>query len=143
MLINNLTSVICSECEPDFLFPCSINNHAIYCGPTQEPFDLVQLFQNMSECLSEDQKHFTSFKLRNQFVTEFSEDTFKDITFAQIDIQDAYNFARIHSRAFSRQTAIDLIDLFIHPENNLQNFPPDYDFIEAIASAPNLKSNYI
>jgi hypothetical protein len=56
--------------------------------------------------------HFKEFKLNNTGISELKENTFEDITFKLIRIEEALNLSIIHKNAFN-VTNIHLKELYI------------------------------
>ena len=66
-----------------------------------DPVDLVKIFETLEKNLTKSEKHFKKFSLENRFVTELEGNTFKDITFDEIDIYACYQLTKIHKNAFA------------------------------------------
>jgi hypothetical protein len=80
---------------------CFCNTTTIICGGNQI-INLKKIFQEISLNLeSENDKHFEAFILNNTAITELEDNTFHDITFKSILINNAINLKRISANAFS------------------------------------------
>jgi hypothetical protein len=80
---------------------CFCNTTTIICGGNQI-INLKAIFQEISLNLeSENDKHFEVFILNNTAITELEDNTFHDITFKSILINNTINLKRISANAFS------------------------------------------
>ncbi len=76
------------------IHPCTCSNQDIKCNGE----NLKKIFENLSNNLNDDEKHFNEFKLCSS--TEIEDHTFYDITFKRI-ILDSDNLSIIRSNAFT------------------------------------------
>ena len=113
---------------------CTCNNNRISCSGN-ETIDLANIFHSLN--LTEDQKHFSLFELNNTAIYELEENTFKDITFDQIVIQNCFNLTKIGKNAFNRTT---LYTTSITIVNNRQlSQSDDNSLFEAMSRFVNIK----
>ena len=86
------------------LYPCtchhSIFGTHVYCGGSSH-INLENIFDSMSNDLVSDKKHFTHLTLTNSAVHQLNENTFRDITFESILIENSLNLSQIHRNAFT------------------------------------------
>ncbi len=83
--ISQLWSISDFEC---ITYVC--NNDIISCGGNTK-IHLKAIFHSMSLLLGDREKHFQQFYLNNTVIIELPENTFEDITFDSIQIEEAYN----------------------------------------------------
>ena len=104
---------VSSECPAPALFkPCVCKDNGIICGGHSD-IDLVNIFQTLEKNLKKSEKHFDSLYLNNTSINELKENTFKDITFDQIRIEDCNNLSKIHINAFLETDLVTSI-LILH-----------------------------
>ena len=92
------------ECPDSSLIkPCFCIYDSINCGGNHD-IDLVKIFETLSKHLTETKsgKRFNGFHLNNTFITELKENTFSDITFGGINIENCHSLRSIHENAFSK-----------------------------------------
>jgi hypothetical protein len=132
VIIILLTSANCGRCpKSDLLKPCVCNNEVISCGG-KDAIQLKAIFHSISSQLgNEEEKHFKQFYLNNTAISELPEDTFEDITFDSIQIEEAFNLSLINTFAFNA-TNQRLKEFYIH-NSLLRNFPPNYDIFTALS----------
>ena len=95
----DFTSSVCPD--SNLLKPCICFKDEIRCGGNED-IDLVKIFQTLEKQLPITGKHFTSFILNNKAVTELKENTFSDITFDYIKIEECSKLKSIDQNAFSK-----------------------------------------
>jgi hypothetical protein len=85
-----------------------------------------------------DDKHFDRFLLNNTAIVELEDNTFDDITFKAIEIDDAKSFKRIASNAFSSYNTftIEYVFLDVYSQLDEQN---TNELFTALSSLINLK----
>ena len=120
LLVIDITSSVCPD--SNLLKPCGCKDDNIYYLNIAEEIDLVKLFQTLGKNLTKTGKHFKSFTLINQFITELKENTFSDITFDRIQIELCSKFMTIHRNAFN---TTDLVTNKIEILSNLKLTSPD------------------
>jgi hypothetical protein len=112
------------------LNPCVCINSTISCGGN-ETIHLKTIFHRLDFELKNGEKHFKQFYLNNTAISELAENTFEDITFDSIHIDNAINLSLIHTNAF---TAINLrLEEFQVSNTSLRNSPPNYDIFTALS----------
>ncbi len=110
ILIINSINKFSAECpKPEYLLPCYCDsyekNDTISCGGN-ENFDLKFFFEKLSQQLKREEKIFYKFYLNNTSITDLKENTFSDITFEEIFIQNALKLSSIHLNAFNSTNSI-------------------------------------
>ena len=91
------------KCAPDqSLKPCTIypNELVIWCGGKTD-INLKTMFHNLSNQLSDNEKHFKKFYLNNTYIKVLEENTFSDIIFDTILIEGCDNLTDIERYAFN------------------------------------------
>jgi hypothetical protein len=66
-----------------------------------ETLNLKHIFDNLSQQLPEGNKNFKEFKSNNTVITELQENTFYDLTFDRIYIENAPKLKLIQTNTFS------------------------------------------
>ena len=81
---------------------CVINKKesSIHCGGIQK-IDLKLIFKNYSKSLSDNEKHFKSLYLNNTSIEVLEENSFDEITFDSITIENCLNLKTIDKNAFT------------------------------------------
>ena len=110
LLVIDMTSSVCPD--SNLLKPCSCNNDEIDCNKMTENIDLVQMFQTLSKRLPKDEKHFNEFLLNNTLNTELKENTFSDITFNIISINNCLKLKTIDKNAFNTTDMVTIKVVF-------------------------------
>ncbi len=125
------------ECpKPEPLKPCFCNADGISCSGNQT-IDLKTIFDGLSSTLEEGKKHFRQFSLSNTALSELLENTFGNITFDYISINDAKNLTRFQTNTFTGiNQSIKEFDVHNTP---LNNYPPNYDIFTAFSSMTDLE----
>ena len=141
-ILINLVAVYCkwSGCPaPELIKPCVCeDNGAIKCGGHSD-IDLVNIFQTLEKNLTKSEKLFNSFHLSNTFINEIKENTFKDITFYEITIENCNNLSKIHINSFN-ETNLVTKTLNIHSNPKLSS--SNNSIFEVISKFCNLESLY-
>ena len=124
----DITSGVCPD--SNLIKPCSCNTSIdeIYCGGLtggNEDIDLVKIFQTLENNLTKTEKHFKSFLLQNNIITELKENTFSDITFDRIQISFCSKLKTLHKNAFNNTDKVTQQIYIIHnpmvtsPDNSI------------------------
>ena len=95
---------------------------------------MVKIFETLGKQLPKTGKHFYNFYLNNTFITELKENTFSDITFDRIDIENCKNLGNISEKAF---TTTQLKTYFIGFENNPSLTSPNHSIFRALSKFTN------
>ena len=109
--------------------PCVCNDVEIRCGGN-ENIDLSNIFGKLSKLSAKSGKHFKFFYLNNTFITELKENTFSDITFGEITINDCSSLRSIHKNAFN---TTDQVTTEIRIESNPKLSSPDNSIFDALS----------
>ena len=118
-------SIESSGCPaPELLKPCVCEDNGIICGGHSD-IDLVNIFQTLEKHLTKSEKHFKRFHLKNTFITELKENTFKDITFDDITIESCDSLMTIDRNAFN-VTDMKTTDLTIMDNDRLISLDNSY-----------------
>ena len=112
-----------------------INSWDIKCGGHSD-IDLVNIFQTLEKNLTKTEKHFNRFYLNNTFITELKENTFKDITFDDIIIENCTNLSKIHVNAFNQT---DLVTKYLYISGSFKLSSSDNSIFEVISKFVNLE----
>jgi hypothetical protein len=75
--------------------------------------NLKQIFRDLSSELNAENKNFVFFELNNTAITELEDNTFNDITFKFIYLNQTINLRHIYLNAFAPSN-IKTIENFIH-----------------------------
>ena len=126
MILIDITSSVCPDSS--LLKPCSCNKDVIVCGNRFQALDLVQMFERLGKQLPKTGKHFNEFHLSNALITELKENTFSDITFDKIFIQNCDSLKSIHKNAFN---TTELVTIWLFISNNPQLTSTDNSIFEA------------
>jgi hypothetical protein len=136
-----ILSVYCEDCpNPQIFKPCECISSNIYCSGN-ETLQLKDIFHRMSIGLDKDKKHFKEFYLDNTAINELPENTFEDITFDSIKIQNAKNLSLIHTLAFSASNLY--LKRFFVSNSSIKNSPPNHNIFTAISSMVGLEYLFI
>ena len=105
--------LIKTECPINHIIkPCVCTTYlrrdTIYCGGNNY-IDLENIFNNISKHTSKEKKHFYTFQLNNTAINELKENTFKDITFDEILIQDCNNLTKLTENTFQNNNFVTKI----------------------------------
>ena len=136
-----ITAVYCesSGCPaPELLKPCVCEDNGIICGGHSD-IDLVNIFQTLEKYLTKSEKHFKGFHLNNTFITELKENTFKDITFDEIQINVCENLTHIDRFAFN---STDLVTKYFVLQLN-DKLIMDKTIYDILSSFLNIKNIFI
>ncbi len=127
--------------SPKLLYPCICGLDNINCSGN-ETLDLKLIFQNMSLNLNDSDKHFDSFFLGNTAIMELEDNTFHDITFKTIVINQTKSLKRIASNAFSSYNTFTLESVYL---NGYSQLGEQYvnELFTALSSLINLKNIWI
>ncbi len=121
-------------------YECDVQYPNVIICDTDQNFDIKEEFQRISLNLTNNEKHFTEFRLWNAPINELPENTFADITFNEIGIHKTQNLTFIHTNAFIGLTANITQRLSLTQTNKLSNNPPDNDIFAAFSSLVNSES---
>ncbi len=125
-------------------FVCLIDGDYLNCDANYESFNITSEIEFLSKTLPEDQKGFENLIIKRTNIEEIPENVFQDIGFNYVQIYNANNLKRIHTKAFNNNTAFNLRkQLYISLPNQLRNDPPDYDFWKAFSSLPYIRVLYL
>ena len=141
-VVINLVTVGCesSGCPaPDLIKPCVCEDNGIICGGHSD-IDLVNIFQSLRIKLTKSEKHFKRFHLNNTFITELEGNTFKDITFDEITIENCNNLSKIHKNTFFET---DLFTKILWIASNPALSSSDNSIFEVISKFVNLEKLYL
>lgn len=83
------------------LHPCRCSNDRIIICGEQIKYSLKHIFQDLSNSLSKNDKHFSDFVFENTVIEELEDNLFGDILFENITIINAKSLAKIKSNAFN------------------------------------------
>ncbi len=120
------------------VYECDVQYPNIINCDTDQNFDIKKEFQRISQNLTNNEKHFTEFRLSNAPINELPENTFEDIIFNEIGIHRTENLTFIHTNAFIGPTANVTRSLTLTQTNKLSNNPTDnYDIYAAFSSLVN------
>jgi hypothetical protein len=99
--------------------------------------NLKQIFRDLSSELNAENNNFVFFELNNTAITELEDNTFNDITFKFIYLNQTTNLKHIYPNAFAPSNTKS-IEYFIHIE--LSSIEEKYteDLFEAINSLSQL-----
>lgn len=126
------------ECpKPELLKPCICDEDVISCGG-RETIPLKTIFHGLSPKLENSKKHFKQFYLNNTEINELPENTFEDITFEEIRIENALNLSSIHTKAFTANNL--LLKTLTVSNTSLKNSPPDHNIFSAISQMVNIQT---
>ncbi len=127
-----IISTTCGECpKPEQLQPCACNKDVISCDGN-ETLHLETIFQQLSFELEDGKKHFKQFYLSNTAISELPENTFVNITFDSIVINEASNLSLISTYAFNASN-LGLKLFYCIASTLLKNNPPNYDIFTALS----------
>ncbi len=119
---------------------CRINENDLNCDANYRTFNITSEIEFLSQKLPEGQKRFENLIIKRTDIEEIPENVFQDISFNYVQIYNANNLKRIHTKAFNNNTAFNLRkQLYISLPNQLRNDPPDYDFWKAFSSLVYIK----
>ncbi len=121
-------------------YKCEVKYPELINCNTHHYFDLSKEFQRISKIQRRDEENFEELLLFNTQIDILNENTFSNITFKQISIQETKKLTYIHTNAFSGPTLNTTRKLYITGTNKLRNNPPNYDIYQAFTSLPNLES---
>ena len=84
---------------PELIKPCvceykTFEGNGIRCGGHSD-IDLVNIFQTLEKNLKKSEKHLSWFELNNIAINKLQDNTFADITFDGIDINNCNNLTYI------------------------------------------------
>ncbi len=134
----------CGECPPkeSKLFHkyclCENTTNTIKCGGN-DIFQLKEVFIEISNNLNKSDKHFETFVLNNTAIVELLNNTFNDITFRNIELNDVKNLKRIHANTFGSEN-IQTIESFIQTaESQLCGELYVKEFFAALSSLVNVR----
>ena len=142
LVVITLVTVFCvsSGCPaPELIKPCVCKDNGIICGGHSE-IDIGYIFYNLRNNLTKSEKHFKSFHLNNTFITELKENTFKDITFDEITIENCTNLTKISSNAF---TETDLVTKILNIHSNPKLSSTDNSIFQLLSKFVNLEKLYL
>ena len=121
--------------SPDLITPCVCEDNGIICGGHSD-IDLVNIFQTLEKNLTESEKHFNRFVLKNTLNRELKENTFKDITFDRIVIENCDNLVSINKDTFLETNKITKALII---RNNRALRSPDNSIFKAISKFVSLE----
>ena len=125
---------------PELIKPCVCEDNGIKCVDNSE-IDLVNIFQSLEKNLTKSEKHFKSFHfMENTFINELVENTFKDITFDEIEIYKCHNLTKIHKNAFAET---DLVTRELRFLSNYRLSSLDNSIFEVFSKFVNLERLYV
>ena len=101
---------------------------------------MVQIFETLGKQLPKTGKHFKEFYLGNAFITELKENTYSDITFNAITIENNSNLKTIHRNAFN---TTDQVTYYISFMFNPKLTSPDNSLFEALGKFAKLAHIYL
>jgi hypothetical protein len=105
------------------------------CHANYHTFNITSEIEFLSQTLPEDQKGFENLIIKRTNIEEIPENVFQDIGFNYVQIYNANNLKKIHTKAFNNNTAFNLRKQFyISSPNQLRNEPPNYNFWKAFSS---------
>lgn len=105
IIICAAAETLCGKCPAEEVIkPCicttkESNKTYIICSGN-ENINLQQIFNNMSLNLDKNDTHFEGFVLNNTAITKIEDNTFHNIKFRTIELNDVQNLERIASNAF-------------------------------------------
>ncbi len=126
----------------DYIYKCVLQSgDNCICDAQNQEFNIKAEFENISATLPQSPKQLNHLEIHNSKIVEIPENVFLDISFTRIEIFDAQNLTRIHTKAFNSNTAYNLLHFLIKKPSNLSNSPPDYDIYKALSHF--VKASYI
>jgi len=141
-----LSGIKCLECpSPQVLNPCICfrdtdnNRRGINCGGNNA-INLKQIFTKISSLLDKNSKNFERFKLNNTAISVLEDNTFSDITFTEIIIDDAKNLWRLLPNAFSPNNTQTIIDFQQSGDSLLGEDKYNDDLFTALSSLNSVES---
>ena len=120
--------------------PCICTDGSITCMG-KDFVDLKHIFMNLGKILTKNEKHFKSFELNNTAINELKENTFGEITFDYIFINNCSNLTTIHKNAFTT-TNLVTIYLSIYNYNNLIQ-TEENNIFEVLSKFINIETIYL
>ena len=140
LIISSILRSTLSGCpDADLLYPCtchhSIFGTHVYCGG-DSPINLENIFDSLSTGLEADKKHFNHLTIANSAVHQLNANTFRDITFESILIENCLNLSEIHRNAF---TETNWFTKSFSIKNCLQLKTPSDDFFYILSKLKNLE----
>ena len=150
-LLNRIMNLKCSnknlfndtdnfaDCPYQNLQPCNFvkSEQAIYCGGDTD-IDLKAMFHQFSKDLSNNKKHFKRFYLNNTYIKVLEENTFDEITFDEIEINNCLNLTYIERYVFNTTDRV-MKNIFI-VNNNLNM---ETRIFEILSSFVNIEFIYL
>jgi hypothetical protein len=118
------------------LNPCICDESGISCYGNHS-LNLKHVFENITQNLGQNEKHFKRFFLNNTAITEIEENTFFEITFDEIYIYYAIKLKSINSHAFNSTNLVT--KRFFSYYSPIVNSPPNYDLFLALSLFINLE----
>jgi hypothetical protein len=136
ILFAKLGVILCGICpKPEVIYPCICNNQEILCRGGNN--NLKKIFENLSKNLTNDQKHFDTFELFDNY-TEIEDNTFYDITFKTISFINCNNLSIIRSNAF--KSFAGNVEIFYEDfDSKLGEEPYVEELFNALMSLVNVK----
>jgi hypothetical protein len=123
---------------------CQIDGNNLNCDANYESFNITAEIEYLSQTLPENEKNFENLVIQRSSIEEIPENAFQDISFNIVQIHDANNLKRVHTKAFNNKTVSNLRKQFyVSVPNQLRNDPPDYDFWKAFSSLTYIKVLYL
>jgi hypothetical protein len=123
---------------------CRIDGNNLNCDANYTSFNITAEIEYLSQKLPENEKNFENLIIQRSNIEEIPENVFQDISFNLVQIYNANNLKRIHTKAFNNKTASNLRkQIYISFPTQLHSDPPDYDFWKAFSSLPYVKVLYL
>jgi hypothetical protein len=114
---------------------CRIDRKDLNCDANYTSFNITAEIEYLSQTIPENEKNFENLIIQRTGIETIPENVFQDITFNYVQIYNAENLTRIHTKAFNNKTAYYLRkQFFISSPNQLRNYEPDYSFWKAFSS---------
>ena len=127
--------------SPDLIKPCVCDENGIICGGHSD-IDLVNIFQTLEKNLTKSKRHFKTFRLNNTLNKVLKENTFKDITFDKIVIENCNQLVSIDKDAFFETNKITQILLIRNNERLSSNDNSIFKAISKFISLEHLSLEY-